>query len=120
MRSMRQLLIGSVIVMAAAGLLLAAQQPQVPPRTVTDDGYTDTPVLPGLTWHVHDPARPHPAVVIQGATMGPPPSDATVLVDGRALSTRAHPGHAGTDTLRPPQRTARCGYLETGARTGSL
>src|SRR5436190_4501125 len=120
MRSMRQLLIGSVIVMAAAGLLLAAQQPQVPPRTVTDDGYTDTPVLPGLTWHVHDPARPHPAVVTPGATMGAPPSDATVLFDGRDLSKWAHHGDAGTDTLLPPQWTVRDGYFETGARTGSL
>jgi hypothetical protein len=27
----------------------------------TNLGYTDTPMLPGLPYHVHDPARPHPA-----------------------------------------------------------
>ena len=35
-----------------------------------DDGFTDTPMLPGLPWHVHDPARPHPPVVTPGATPG--------------------------------------------------
>jgi hypothetical protein len=49
-----------------------------------DLGYTDTPMLPGLPYHVHDPARPHPAQV--GAEPGKPPSDAIVLFDGRDLS----------------------------------
>ena len=42
-------------------------------------GYRDTPMLPGLPYHVHDPARPHPAVVTPGAQPGAAPSDATVL-----------------------------------------
>src|SRR5215831_10696803 len=36
----------------------AQQQTKLP-----DQGFTDTPILPGLKWHVHDPARPHPPVV---------------------------------------------------------
>src|SRR4030095_7227389 len=49
-------------------------------------GYTDTPMLPGLAYHVHDPARPHPAVVTPGMRVGDAPSDAVVLFDGRDLS----------------------------------
>ncbi len=49
-----------------------------------DLGYTDTPMLPGSPYHVHDPARPHPAQV--EAEPGKPPSDAVVLFDGRDLS----------------------------------
>src|SRR5262245_7238754 len=51
-----------------------------------DLGYTDTPMLPGLPYHVHDPARPHPAVVTPSAMPGGAPSDALVLFDGRDLS----------------------------------
>ena len=49
-------------------------------------GYTDTPMLPNLPYHVHDPARPHPAVVTPAGQAGGAPSDAIVLFDGRDLS----------------------------------
>ena len=52
----------------------------------TDSGFTDTPLLPGLPYHVHDPARPHPKVVTPGPLPGQPPSDAIVLFDGTGLS----------------------------------
>jgi hypothetical protein len=51
-----------------------------------DLGYTDTPMLPGLPYHVHDPARPHPRVVTPAAQVGGAPSDAIVLFDGKDLS----------------------------------
>jgi hypothetical protein len=44
-------------------------------------GYTDTPMLPGQTWRVHDAARPNPPAVTPGAASGPP-SDAIVLFGG--------------------------------------
>jgi 3-keto-disaccharide hydrolase len=54
-------------------------------------GYSDTPMLPGGKWHVHDGTRPQPTVVNPGtfstqATPGAPPSDAIVLFDGTDLS----------------------------------
>jgi len=51
-------------------------------------GFQDTPVEPGLPWHVHDPARPQPPVVTSGtfSDSATPPSDAIVLFDGTDLS----------------------------------
>jgi hypothetical protein len=49
-------------------------------------GYTDTPMLPGGKWHVHDGNRPQPGVVAPGASVGAPPADAVVLFSGSDLS----------------------------------
>lgn len=49
-------------------------------------GYSDTPVIPGQKWRVHDKERPRPAVVTPGAQPGQPPSDAVVLFDGKDSS----------------------------------
>jgi len=77
-------------------------------------GYTDTPILPGQRWHVHDPARPHPPVVTPGATPGAPPSDAIVLFDGKDLS---HWTQQGRPDVKWPLRD---GYFEVGSGTGDL
>jgi hypothetical protein len=76
-------------VLAFALLVPAApaqeQKPSPPPPT----GYTDTPLLPGSEWRVHDDKRPRPRVVTPGpAPQVPvkPPSDAIVLFDGNDLS----------------------------------
>jgi hypothetical protein len=63
-------------------------------------GYTDTPMLPGGKWHVHDPDRPRPPVVTPGTSStqerpGTPPSDAIVLFDGRDLSKWTGGGGGG-------------------------
>ena len=52
-------------------------------------GYTDTPMIPGTPWHVHDGNRPQPRIVTPAATFTPSvpaPSDATMLFDGHDLS----------------------------------
>jgi hypothetical protein len=51
-----------------------------------DLGYDDTPILPGLPFHVHDPRRPHPPVVTPSAQAGGAPSDAIVLFDGKLVN----------------------------------
>lgn len=53
------------------------------------EGFTNTPVLPGTSWHVHDPNRPTPHVVQPSATFSlnaPAPSDAVVLFNGKDFS----------------------------------
>ena len=63
-----------------ASIAAAAQAPS------TNLGYTDTPILPGLSYHVHDPVRPRPAIVTPAPRIGDAPSDATVLFNGTDLS----------------------------------
>jgi muconolactone delta-isomerase len=118
----RPLVVAAIACLAAGGLVLLAQaQRPLPPRTAADDGFKDTPMLPGLPWHVHDSARPNPPVVTPGATVGAAPSDATMLFDGRDLSKWVQRGTgADINTLRDPKWTVRDGFFETGARTGSL
>lgn len=53
-------------------------------------GYTDTPIIPGSKWRVHDIDRPMPPVIEPGTFStqeqpGKPPSDAIVLFDGSNL-----------------------------------
>ena len=62
-------------------IVLGAQQ-----KKGADLGFTDTPILPGQKWHVHDPDRPHPRVVTPGKEPGAAPSDAIVLFDGKDFS----------------------------------
>lgn len=52
---------------------------------LAQDGYTDTPFLPGNKWRVHDKFRPHPPVVAPrpyDAGIIPAPADALILFDG--------------------------------------
>jgi hypothetical protein len=89
-----------------------AAQPQ------SDLGFTDTPMLPGLPYHVHDPARPHPPVVTPGAKPGDAPSDAIVLFGGSDLSKWAQRHDDGT--LSAAKWMVRDGYFEVVAKTGPL
>jgi len=65
----------------AAASILAADKPKL--------GYTDTPMIPGTSWHVHDGDRPQPRIVTPGASYShtaPAPSDAVVLFNGKDFS----------------------------------
>src|SRR5579864_956734 len=84
-----------------------------------DLGYTDTPMLPGLPFHVHDPARPRPRVVTPGAQVGMPPSDATVLFDGKDLSHWVSK-KAGAAPDAPAKWKVENGYLEVAPGTGQI
>src|SRR3954467_5241991 len=98
-----------LIVIGTAAMLLAQQAKQ--PNAAR--GFKDTPILPGLKWHVHDPDRPHPPVVTPGATPYAPPSDATVLFDGKDLSKWAQLGKgAEAGKLIAPSWPVKDGYFE--------
>lgn len=80
-------------------------------------GYTNTPFIPGTTWHVHDGTRPQPAIVTPAATFShqaPPPSDAIVLFDGTDLSQWRHGGGAAA------KWKVENGFMEVTPKSGSL
>jgi hypothetical protein len=109
--------------LAVSGPLAAGQQqsgaaPAQGAAKPGDLGFTDTPTLPGMPWHVHDPARPRPPIITPGATPGAPPSDAVVLFDGKDLSKWSQRGPKGE--MVEPRWPVKDGYFETGARSGSL
>jgi len=103
----------------ALAVLLAATAAQQQPGD--ELGFTDTPLLPGMKWHVHDPDRPHPKIVAPGATPGAPPSDAIVLFDGKDLSKWTQIGQ-GVDRgkLSEPKWKVGNGYFEVTPGAGSL
>jgi 3-keto-disaccharide hydrolase len=79
---------GSVMLAAIAGLIgwpcVASGQ---------GVGYSDTPLIPGQVWRVHDIERPNPPIVDPGPApkeAGPVPSDAVVLFDGTNLDAWQH------------------------------
>lgn len=79
-------------------------------------GYSDTPVLPGQKWKVHDGGRPQPNIVTPGGTfshMAPAPADATVLFDGTDLSQWI--GESGN----PAGWKVENGYMEV-TRSGGI
>lgn len=80
-------------------------------------GYTDTPIIPGQKWRVHDPDRPQPRIVTPAATFSHnagAPSDAIVLFDGKDLS-RWQDGRGG-----PAKWKVQDGYLEVLPKTGNI
>jgi hypothetical protein len=111
----------SWICLAVAATAAAFAQDNIPKA---NRGYTDTPLVPGQQWHVHDPNRPYPPKATPGAKPGDPPSDAIVLFDGKDLShwlpaTQTMPtGY----TLRegPPKWKVENGYMEIVPGTGDL
>ncbi len=85
-RMMTFLWITSVAAAAVLQTTAPIAQKQSPPT-----GYTDTPVLPGGKWHVHDSGRPQPSRVDPGTPCAQempcrPPSDALMLFDGTGLN----------------------------------
>jgi len=95
---------------------LGAQQ-----KKGADLGFTDTPMLPGQHWHVHDPDRPHPHVVTPGKEPGAAPSDAVVLFDGKDLSQwEQHGKGADNAKMVAAQWKVENGYFEVAPGTGDL
>jgi hypothetical protein len=89
--SSKKITVSAVAAVAVATLVVAQQNAKKKEWRTSPTGYSDTPVIPGQNWKVHDIERPKPAVVTPGtpstqAKIGTPPSDAIVLFDGKDLS----------------------------------
>jgi hypothetical protein len=87
------------VALAATATNLALAQDNKPHEIEIDGvvGFHDTPMEPDGLWHVHDPARPQPAVVTPGtfSAQATPPSDAIVLFNGTDLSNWRDKGSGG-------------------------
>lgn len=77
---MKTKLVALIALMATAGAFAAAEDKPSPL------GYSDTPLIPGSKWKVHDIDRPPPPVVQPGARPGAAPSDAIILFDGKSTA----------------------------------
>jgi len=91
--------------------------PQPAPMPVTKNvGYTNTPLIPGTSWHVHDGDRPQPRVVTPAAAfshLAPAPSDAVILFDGSGLAKWTGPGGQAKWKVEN-------GYMEVAPKSGSI
>jgi len=114
------------VAFAAALAVSAAEKKADGKKTAASPyGYTDTPMLPSGKWHVHDPDRPQPRVVVPAKEVGQPPGDAIVLFDGKDLSKwRDGKGNASGWTVRdgymevPPKGTPGGGDIWTKEEFG--
>ena len=105
---------------APFGRAQSASAPEQKPNH--DLGFDDTPMLPGLPYHVHDYKRPHPHVITPSSQPGGPPSDAVVLFDGKDLSQWQAQSGAITHTGKsgPPEWKVENGYFEIVPHTSDL
>jgi len=106
------------LIAAVTAATLFGQQPQ---KYVGDDihGYSDTPLITGQKWKVHDLERPRPPKVTPGpAVSTPPPSDAIVLFDGKDLSQWVQSGRGGVTS--DPKWKLENGNIEIVPKTGRL
>ncbi|HEY2682224.1 MAG TPA: DUF1080 domain-containing protein [Steroidobacteraceae bacterium] len=104
---MKALCFGLAALMALSGFARAGEEK-------APTGYTDTPMLPGSPWRVHDDKRPRPPVVTPGHEAGQPPSDAVVLFDGKNLDAWQ------SDKGGPARWKVENGYMEVVGGTGDI
>lgn len=122
-------LAGTAFITALALAQSGPKPPAVPTSAPVDGedhgpapvGYTDTPVIPGQKWRVHDIDRPRPRTVTPGSAYGKPPSDAIVLFDGKDLSKWVEMGkRQNAGKMVPPSWNIENGYFECVPRVGDI
>jgi len=99
-----------------ASLVAETTRAQTPPRE--PQGYTETPMLPGQAWRVHDKFRPRPSIVKPADEIGQPPADAVVLFDGKNLDAWAVGQKDGA--FIPAPWKVENGYMEIAPGKGSI
>ncbi len=120
--------------LAAAGFVQTANAPKAEtsaqatppaPARPAPTGYTDTPMIPGTHWHIHDDTRPRPAVITPGANPTDPPSDAIVLFSGKESDIAQWEDQKGQPTKwtvvdGAMQCVPRSGYIRTKQKFGDV
>ena len=109
----RRIIVALAMTTSLIGQTAPAPQEKVP------TGYTDTPLIPGSKWRVHDDTRPRPRVITPGTfstaeISGKPPSDAVVLFDGTNLAAWQ------TAKGEPAKWKVENGYLEAVPGGGDI
>lgn len=102
------------LLLALATTLSAADKPApAAPEKPSPIGYSDTPVIPGTQWKVHDIDRPRPEYVAPGAKLGDAPADAIVLFDGK--NADAFVSYKKDDKGKPTKELGPCAWkVENG------
>ena len=100
-----------------SAMLLAVAADDKPTGRTAPLGYSDTPVIPGQKWKVHDIDRPRPKMVAPAAQPGQPPADAIVLFDGKDLSQWQN-NRGGK--VSPAKWKVGAGWVECVGGTGDL
>ena len=121
---LRLSILAMVLAMAVFAISANAQAPAQTGCPNHDLGFDDTPMLPGLPYHVHDCKRPHPPVVTPAPATGPmaPPSDAIVLFDGKDLSKwmAHHSSITRSGGSGDAEWKLQDGYVEAVNNTGDI
>lgn len=124
--SSRFVLSSAVFLLLSSTLLLAQDdgKKQQKGYRKSPTGYSDTPVLPGQKWRVHDIDRPKPAVITPGTESsqerpGLPPSDAIVLFNGKDLAQWGALKR-GASELSPAGWKVENGHLEIVPGSGAI
>ncbi len=104
-----------------AGMAVGADDTAPPKGRPSPAGYSDTPIIPGQKWRVHDISRPRPRVVTPATKPGGAPSDAIVLFDGKDLSKwLSHGGEKGKSQVVAPAWKVKDGYVEVVHNAGDI
>lgn len=90
-------------------------------QVAAPEGYTDTPLIPGQTWRVHDRFRPRPPVIMPAEKLGDAPSDAIVLFDGKGVDAWQTAGKKTADgEPQPAGWKVEDGTMVAAAGSGSI
>lgn len=109
------------MLLGLVALTVMAQTPKKKRDAANGDdqkGYTDTPLIPGQQWKIHDAARPHPRKVAPGRPLmsAPAPADAEILFDGKSLAKWEMKSRAGE--MAPANWKVENGYVEVVSPVG--
>ncbi len=118
----RNLAAAAALATALCAVPVSAQdKPEPKPQPAPPEGYTDTPIIPGQIWHVHDKYRPRPALVKPADKLGDAPADAVVLFDGKSLDAWQTAGKKQEDgTPKPAGWKVEDGAMVAVGGSGSI